>query len=103
MERSVGEIRAFLSDMLVKGGMASELVQSLKTMRRATMDCLDGLERWLDFFDVWGDRDFDLERVAAQGEAVEDLRATVALFRITVNKVMEQVAAAHGLKFESLV
>lgn len=102
MEKSVGEIRAFLTESLVKGGISAELAESLKIMRQATMDCLDGLERWLEFFDIWVDRPFDMARVAAQGAAVDDLKATVALFRLTMNKVMEEVAEAHRLEFHSL-
>ena len=102
MERSAGEIRVFLSDMLVSGGISEELVDSVKSLRRATLDCLDGLERWLDFHEVWVGRDFDDARSAAQGDAADDLRGTVELFRLTVDKIMHQVAAAHGLEFESL-
>lgn len=103
MERSVSEIRAFLTDTLVKGGLSGDLVTSLKTMRSAAMECLDALDRWTDFLATRSDGPFDAAWLTTQDAALEDRRASVALFRLSVNKLMEELSLAYGIEFDPLI
>lgn len=92
------ETRAFLTDKLVQGGLSDDLVTSIKTLRFATMEGLDALERWQRYCSERTDAPTDDESWLA---AAEDLKASVSLFRLTIVKVMQEVAAAHDLTFEA--
>jgi len=102
VERSVSEIRSFLTDLLVKGGTGSELTESLRLLRQASMDCLSAMERWLDFLDANWQVQYQRARTLVHDPNVEDFRAHMLLFRETVNKIMGEVADAHGMQFQPI-
>jgi hypothetical protein len=91
IDQSVREIRAFLTQTLVAGGIGPEMDQTLRLMRRACMDFLDALERWQDFA-----TNPDKSTVGLD-EASEDREAHARLFRQTMYKLMIELGDAHGI------
>jgi hypothetical protein len=51
---SASEMRTFITGLLVEGGISAELVESLQILQRASMDCLDSLDRSNDFLSGLG-------------------------------------------------
>ena len=99
MLTSVSEMRTFVTGLLVEGGISAELVESLQIIQRACMDCLDSLDRCNDYFSRFSvHATFDPQEAESNQES---LGASLTLYRRVVDKVLHQVAQAHGLTYNA--
>jgi hypothetical protein len=97
IEHSVEAIRTFLTEVLVKGGICSELAESIRLMRRACMDLLTELERFLAYLTTVAGTSLDEEESQTYANSVESARSHIVFFRHAV-KIMAEVAQAHGIE-----